>query len=149
MQIDFRFSEGWDEEFADLSTVSETELRYYIATGDVILCDDQADLSTQWGWIPLVDFVVALREIAEALLVAEGSETFEFTESEATLQFERIGDQVAIEASYAPGRITLPLCDFTNRVEELTSRLDRELLKKHPELGLNPEYQRLRLSSPQ
>ena len=43
--MDFRLSEDWDEDFADLATVEETDLRYYVAPGDVMLGSGQTDLS--------------------------------------------------------------------------------------------------------
>jgi hypothetical protein len=149
MRMDFRLSEDWDEDFADMATVEETDLRYYVAQGDIVLGTDQTDLSADWGWIPLVDFALALREIAEALSESEGSETFEFTESEATLQFDRVGDKVVITSSYTPGEVTVPFSDFRKQVDEFARRLDKELLRRHPELGLNPDYQRLKLSRSQ
>jgi len=145
MRMDFRLSEGWDEDFPDMATVEETDLRYYVAQGDLVLGTEQADLSADWGWIPLVDFALALREIGDALAEAEGSETFEFTESEATLQFDRVGDKVLITSSYAPGEVTVPFSDFREQVNKFAQRLDKELLHRHPELGLNPAYQRLKL----
>ena len=145
MLIDFRLSEDWDEDFADLATVEETDLRYYVAPGDVMLGGGQTDLSANWGWIPLIDFALALVEIADALSATEGSETFEFTESEATLQFDRVGEEVTITSSYAPGEIRASLPEFRNQVDDFARRLDKALLQKHPELELNPEYQRLKL----
>ena len=145
MKMDFRLSEDWDEDFADLANVEETDLRYYVALGDVMLGRGQIDLSANWGWIPLIDFALALLEIADALSAAEGSETFEFTESEATLQFDRVGEEVSITSSYAPGEISVPLPEFRNQVDDFARRLDKALLQKHPELELNPEYQRLKL----
>ena len=146
MHLDYRLSKEWDEETMDLSTVAETDLRYYVAPGDIILRADQTDLSAIWGWIPLIDFALALREIAEALAVAEGNETFEFTESEATLNFERRGQEVVISGSYAPGEVIVPLPVFREQVRDLARRLDAELLANHPELGRNPVYQALNLS---
>ena len=107
MHLDYRISEDWDENSTDLAAADETDLRYYAATGDIILRNDQVDLSARWGWIPLVDFALALREIANALSVTEGSRIFEFTESDATIQFERRGQNITIGASYAAGTITL------------------------------------------
>ena len=146
MHLDYRLSEEWDEDAMDLSTVAEADLRYYVAPGDIILRADQADLSAIWGWIPLIDFALALREIAEALAAAEGNETFEFTESEATLNFERQGQEVVISGSYAPGEVVIPFTVFREQVRDLSRRLDAELLAKHPELGRNPVYQALNLS---
>jgi hypothetical protein len=149
MRLDFRISEDWSDELSDLGTAEETDLRYYVAPGDVVLGSDQTDLSANWGWIPLIDFALALREIAEALSESEGSETFEFTESEATLQFDRIGDEIVITSSYAPGELRAPFSVFQSQVDEFARRLNKELLQKHPELELNPDYQRLKLGQGQ
>ena len=146
MHLDYRLSEKWDEDSTDLSTVAETDLRYYVAPGDIILRAGETDLSANWGWIPLIDFALALREIAEALAVEEGSETFEFTESEATLKFERQGQEVAISGSYAPGIVRVPLPVFKHQVKEFARRLSAELLARRPELGRNPIYQEFELS---
>ncbi len=146
MHLSYRLSEKWDEDSTDLSTVAETDLRYYVAPGDIILRADQTDLSANWGWIPLIDFALALREISEALAGAEGNETFEFTESEATLEFKRLGQEIEISASYAPGEVIVPLPVFTKQVRKFAQQLDAELLAKRPELGRNPVYQEFKLS---
>jgi hypothetical protein len=146
MHLDYRLSEDWDENSTDLTSADETGLRFYAAPGDIVLRNDQADLSARWGWIPLIDFALALRKIAEALAAGDGSETFEFTESDATLQFDRLGAELTIRGSYAVGQITLPFVAFADRTADFARRLDAELLAKRPELGLNPAYQAFRLS---
>ena len=146
MHLDYRLSEDWDENSADLTTADETDLRFYAATGDIILRTDQTDLSARWGWIPLIDFALALRKIAEVLAVHDGSETFEFTESDATLQFDRRGREMIMHGSYAIGELTVPFEVFAEKATDFGRRLDMELLSKRPELGLNPVYQDLRLS---
>jgi hypothetical protein len=146
MHLDYRLSEDWDENSNDLSSADETDLRFYAATGDIVLRNDQADLSARWGWIPLIDFAVALRKIAEALAAGDGSETFEFTESDATLQFERRGAEITIRGNYAVEEITLPFAAFVNQTADFARRLDAELSAKRPELRLNPAYEAFRLS---
>jgi hypothetical protein len=146
MHFDYRLSEDWDENSTDLATADETDLGYYAATGDIILRTDQTDLSARWGWIPLIDFALAMRKIGEALAVGEGSETFEFTESEAKLQFDRRGQEITISGSYAPGEITIPFTVFIEKATDFAQRLDAELLAKRPELGQNPVYQAFKLS---
>jgi hypothetical protein len=146
MHLDYRLSEDWDENSDDLSSADETELRFCTATGDIVLRNDQADLSARWGWIPLIDFAVALWKIAESLAASDGSKTFEFTESDATLQFERRGEEMTIRGSYAAEEITLPFAAFVDQAAHFARRLDGELLAKRPELGLNPAYQAFRLS---
>jgi hypothetical protein len=146
MHFDYRLSEDWDENSADPAAADETDLRYYAATGDIILRKDRTDLSARWGWIPLIDFALAMRKISEALAVGEGSETFEFTESEAKLQFERRGQEVTISGSYAPGEIIIPFTAFVEKARDFGQRLDAELLAKRPELRQNPVYQAFKLS---
>jgi hypothetical protein len=146
MHLDYRLSEDWDENSADLTSADETDLRFYAANGDIVLRNDQADLSARWGWIPLIDFALALRKIAEALAASDGSETFEFTESDATLQFDRRGAEITIRGSYAVGEITLPFAEFADRTADFARRLDAELLAKQPELSSNPAYLAFRLS---
>jgi hypothetical protein len=146
MHLDYRLSEDWDENSTDLMSADETDLRFYAAIGDIVLRNDQVDLSARWGWIPLIDFALALRKIAEALAAGDGGETFEFTESDATLQFDRRGAEITVHGSYAVGEITLPFVAFSDRTAEFARRLDAELSAKRPELRLNPAYQAFRLS---
>jgi hypothetical protein len=146
MHFDYRLSENWDEKTPDLATADETDLRYYAASGNVILRTDQTDLSARWGWIPLIDFALAMRKIGEALAVGEGSETFEFTESEAKLQFDRRGHEMTISGSYAPGEITVAFTAFVEKATDFAQRLDAELLAKRPELRQNPVYRAFKLS---
>jgi hypothetical protein len=146
MYLDYRLSEDWDENSSDLAAADETELRYYAATGDIIVRNDQADLSARWGWIPLIDFALALRKIAATLTIAEGRETFEFTESDATLQFDRHGHGMTITGSYAAGEITVSFTVFADQANDFAQRLDAELVAKRPELKLNPVYEASKLS---
>jgi hypothetical protein len=146
MYLDYRLSEDWDENSSDLAAADETELRYYAATGDIIVRNDQADLSARWGWIPLIDFALALRKIAATLTIEEGRETFEFTESDATLRFDRYGHGMTITGSYAAGEITVSFTVFVDQAKDFARRLDAELVAKRPELKLNPIYEAFKLS---
>jgi hypothetical protein len=146
MYLDYRLSEDWDENSSDLAAADETELRYYAATGDIIVRSDQTDLSARWGWIPLIDFALALRKIADTLTIEEGREAFEFTESDATLQFDRHGQEMTISGSYAAGEITVLFTVFVDQARDFARRLDAELLAKRPELKLNPVYEAFKLS---
>ncbi len=146
MHLDYRLSEDWDENSADLAAADETDLRYYAAIGDVILRNDQTDLSARWGWIPLIDFALAMREITKALESTEGTQTFEFTESDATLDFERRGEEMIVSGSYATGEIVVPFAAFKEQAADFARRLDEEVRAKRPDLELNPVYQDFKLS---
>ena len=146
MYLDYRLSEDWEENSSDLAAADETELRYYAATGDIIIRNDQVDMSARWGWIPLIDFALALRKIAAILTVEEGRESFEFTESDATLRFDRHGHGMTITGSYAAGEITVSFTVFADQAKDFARRLDAELVAKRPELKLNPVYEAFKLS---
>jgi len=146
MHFDYRLSEDWDENSTDLATADETDLRYYAATGDIIFRTDQTNRSARWGWIPLIDFALAMRKIREGFAVMQRSDTYEFTESEAKLQFDRQGQEMTITGSYAPGKITIPFTAFVEKARDFGQRLDAELLAKRPELRQNPVYQAFKLS---
>jgi hypothetical protein len=147
MHLHYRLSENWDSDPAFLLAADETDFRYYAVTGDIILREAQTDLSTHWGWVPLVDFAVGLRDIAAAIEAGIApARTFEFTESDATLEFERHGADVTIRSSYAPGEIVLPSGEFRKQALDFGRRLDMELLSTLPELRQNAAYQALKLS---
>src|SRR5689334_8598016 len=60
---------------------NEVDLRFRLALGDLILTTPQADFSTRWGWVPLIDFAVSVQEIIDDLRRGVRQARFEFTES--------------------------------------------------------------------
>jgi hypothetical protein len=142
MHLDYKLSENWEADAALLDE-DETTLRYRAAPGDILLRGPEADFSTEWGWVPLVDFVLALRDIVAKLSRGERETNFEFTESEATLQFLRKGEEVHLTASYAPGEIVTPLSHFHDSVHRVAGRLKKELFAKYPELAKHKLIQNL------
>ena len=145
MQLDYRLSGSWDKDPSFLTSASESDLRYYAFPGDIILRKEQTDLSTDWGWVQLVDFALGLRGILETIEGSSEAE-FEFTESDATLRFDRHGHEVAISGSYAPGKIFVLLTELKKQVADFSRRLDAELLGKQPNLRENRVYQAFKLS---
>jgi hypothetical protein len=145
MHLDYRLSGSWDKDPSFLTSANESDLRYYAFPGDIILRKEQTDLSTDWGWVQLVDFALGLRGILETIEGSDEAE-FEFTESDATLRFDRHGREVAISGSYAPGKIIVPLTELKKQVADFSHRLDAELLGKQPNLRENTVYQAFKLS---
>ena len=127
----------------DLAKASLEDLRYGLFLGDVYLRDPDAgvDLSGPWGWVPVLDFALSLKAIVEALQQEE-SVRFEFTESEAALDFRRDGDDVEIAATYAPGIVRLPLRTFRDQVLAFARRVVSELCTRNLRLAANPEIRR-------
>jgi len=87
----------------DWRTVSEESLRYDHFLGDVMIRIKGTDLTTTWGWVPVLDFAAGVTNLLYNLQPG-CEEIFEFTESEATLTFRRQEeDLVEVAASYADG----------------------------------------------
>ena len=136
MHLDYRLSEDWDENSTDLAAADETDLRYYAAIGDVILRNDQTDLSARWGWIPLIDFALAMREISEG----SGSRRRETRRSSLLsptrhFDFERRGQEMTVSGSYATGEIVVPFAAFIEQAADFARRLDEEVRAKRPDLN--------------
>jgi hypothetical protein len=139
--LDYRLAPPWNRRLpdADLSGATESSLRYDYFLGDVIIRVDGGDLSAAWGWVPILDFALALRSIMEAL--EDGTtELFEFTESEAVLRFTRSGDVVRIEASYTPVVVQISFDMLYREVVKFCRRILDELAAAHPDLRSNPFY---------
>ena len=56
-------------------------------------------------------------------LVAEPQQAFEFTESDATIHFQRESSEVTLGASYARPVATVPLVELSLQVERFLARL--------------------------
>jgi len=127
----------------DLAAATIYELRYSLFVGDVRITDSQAgvDLSALWGWVPVIDFALGLKYVAD-VLETEKVGQFDFTESEAALNFCRVGDSVEISATYAPGLINVPVETFRYDVETFALRMVNDLCTRNIRLAANPEIRR-------
>ncbi len=123
----------------DLAEAEEWVLRYDLFLGDVIFMVYEVDLSARWGWVPVLDFALSLDSIVDSLaagIAAEG--LFEFTESDASIMFRRVGDAVEIDASYVPEVARAAYADLRGGVKRFLPRVLEGLLGEHPELRANP-----------
>jgi hypothetical protein len=143
MHIDYRICDKWADSYVNLSRAGKTELRYDVGLGDVILRFDQIDLSAKGGWIPLIDFALALKDIGNRLVKEGGPAIFEFAELDAILCFDRRGSDLVISASYIPGQIEVPLAVFRKQVERFEAKLSKEMQEKYPDLARNEAFRGL------
>jgi hypothetical protein len=90
----------------DYATAPVRALRHDLFCGDVFIEGEGGrDLSTRWGWVPVLDFAWALCDIVEQLdEVLPGFRTpraeLDFTESSDRLRFSRRGDWVEVRADW-------------------------------------------------
>jgi hypothetical protein len=125
----------------DLAAAAPEELRYRLFLGNVYLRGDGVDFSAAWGWVPVLDFALGLKAIAEALEHAP-SERFDFTESNSALDFRRDGDDVEITSTYAPGILRVPFSQFREQAKGFSRKVIGELATGNLRLAANPEIRR-------
>jgi|SRR5215469_2660098 len=140
MHLDYRLSE--DRE-TDWSSVTEEDLRYRVALGNLVFRVGDKDFSADWGWIPLVDLAASFTEIVRKLEAGSASETFEFTESDAWVRFEKKGEKVLVSTSYGEGVGEIALHSASEAVKSFRERLRSELVRKHPQAAHNTAVKNL------
>jgi hypothetical protein len=140
MHLDYQLKE--DSE-TDWSSVTEEDLRYRVALGNLIFHVGNKDFSAAWDWIPLVDLAASFAEIVRKLEGGSASETFEFTESDAWIRFERKGEKVLVSTSYGEGAGESSFHAVSEAVKSLRERLHAELIGKHPQAAHNAAVRKL------
>jgi hypothetical protein len=92
----------------DYRSAGVRSLRYDLFCGDVYLEADGRDLSTDWGWVPVLDFAWALCDVVEQLdrdpqgsrASAVQSADLDFTQNTELLRFARRFGWVEIGATW-------------------------------------------------
>lgn len=143
MQLGYKLSEIAENQPNQLATATVADLRYRVALGDVILKAGDVDLSAPWGWIPLIDFLLGVRDLVRSLKTDGSEAEFEFTESDALLRFRREADKLAISASYANGEAVVPVLTVNESLKKFEDDLRTELLTRCPDLRRNAHFRRL------
>jgi hypothetical protein len=146
IRIDYELSPGWKQSWANvnLAEASESDLLYRVLLGDVCIVVDSTEFNASWGWIPIVEVAASFQQVADTL--SRGNEvatTYEFTESEANIQFRRFGNDLTIVASFVPGSATVAFGEFVTAVRSFAARVGRELREQHPALRENKSFSRL------
>jgi hypothetical protein len=126
---------------SDMASADAASLRYRLFPGDIVLKAEDADFSTHWGWVQVLDFALSLINV-EVALARDGKARFEFTESDAALNLWVEGNVVCVSSSYAPGLMQIPASEFHDQVKRFEARVTRDLCDQHPRLALNPELRR-------
>ena len=140
MHLDFHLKEDRETNW---SAVTDEDLRYRVALGNLTFHVGHKDFSAAWGWIPLVDLAASFGEIARKLAGGSQSETFEFTESDAWIRFERQGQTVVVTASYVEGAGENSLAALAEAAKSFRERLHTDLIRKHPDAANNTAVKKL------
>lgn len=146
LKLDFSFSDQWNRRLDAtlIREMSEIDLRYRVALGDLILVVNGKDCSALWGWIPMIDFAVALCDIRDLLRIRDSSlEIFEFTENDATISFQALSEYVKISTSYAPVSECVLFAEFDYQVSDFRNRVFSQVLRLAPSLEENNAFRDL------
>ncbi|MFI6338363.1 hypothetical protein [Streptomyces sp. NPDC050535] len=135
----------------DYHRVDVHALRHDLFCGDVYLADTKADreLSTAWGWVPVLDFAWALCDIVERLdRDPRGSRAsrsqhaeLDFTESTDRMFFERRFGWVDVEADWMPveeAPLTFSHAELRRESRDFLHDLLADLSDLHEGLRENP-----------
>ena len=120
-------------------SVPEWALRYDCFLGDVRFSIGKVDFSTQWGWVPVLDFALAISNLLDSLEPGS-SRDLEFTESEASIRFTRVNDVVAVTSTYSPGSASVDVHEIRAVARDFVQRLGFRLSEEHPALKENTEF---------
>ena len=122
-------------------------LRHDLFCGDVYLADTKTDheVSTAWGWVPVLDFAWALCDIVERIdRDPAGSRAsrpqraeLDFTESTDRMLFERRFGWVDIEADWMRAEEPALTVSHSELRREARDFL-HDLIDLHEDLGENP-----------
>lgn len=136
-------------------------LRHDLFSGDVYLADTKADreLSTAWGWVPVLDFAWALCDIVDRLdQDARGGRApgpyraeLDFTESTDCMRFERRFGWVEITADWVRGEepaLTFPYAELRRESRDFLHDLVADLTDLHDDLAENPAIWQLQARFP-
>ncbi|MFC9930269.1 hypothetical protein [Streptomyces sp. NPDC127190] len=126
-------------------------LRHDLFCGDVYLADTESDreLSTAWGWVPVLDFAWALCDIAERLdrdpmgsrAARPQRAELDFTESTDRMLFERRFGWVDISADWVPAEespLSFSHTDLRREARDFLHDLIADLTDLHEDLAENP-----------
>lgn len=135
----------------DYRTVGTSTLRHDLFCGDVYLADvdEDRELSTGWGWLPVLDFAWALCDIAERLgRDPLGSRSpgphraeIDFTESADLMRFERRFGTVEVTADWvrrSEPPLALRYAELRREARDFLHDLLADLVDMHEGLDANP-----------
>lgn len=140
--LDFQISPTWQDstEAKTVESAGCMALHYQHFLGDVFFRADGADYSATWGWVPVLDFALGLLRLVRCLGPSD-SGRFEFTESNASLTFQRSAQQVKISASYSASVAVVSCAELRSGVELFARRVVSDLVSMYPVLECNEAFQ--------
>jgi len=137
-EIKYRFSGSAS---SDITKSDETDLRYNLFLGSLILKTQNNSIIIDWDWIPLIDFAICLFTICNNLNTKmQGEEEFEFTESDSKIIFQKNGDRIKIVTSFSDEILEMSFEEFQEGVRTFYKSLLFEVVEKNQEIKDNASF---------
>jgi len=146
-----------DPPHTDYRSADVRALRHDLFSGDVYLALGEDELSTRWGWLPVLDFAWALCDTVEALdRDPAGSRSaipryaeIDFTESADRLRFSRRFGHVEIWADWNEDPpLVVRFAELRREARDFLQDLIADLTDMHEGLADNPSIWMLRSRFP-
>lgn len=119
----------------ELPNLSDDDLRYRLFLGNVVFKHDLGVMKFDWGWIPLLDFVVSLNCICVNFRdESVQEERFEFTESDVQLVFQKTGDLIRVVNSISKEEFYVNLSELHGEVLRSYKEALSDILRRYPSL---------------
>ncbi|MEY9948720.1 hypothetical protein ABH937_005826 [Kitasatospora sp. GAS1066B] len=131
----------------DYRTAAVRALRHDLFCGDVYLAQDELELSTAWGWVPVLDFAWALCDIAERLdedprgsrAAALQRADLDFTQNTELLRFARRFGLVEVSATWLEEEpLVVRHAELRREARDFLQDVLADLTDLHPGLADNP-----------
>jgi hypothetical protein len=134
---------GWEHDH-DVATAARQDLWWSGFPGDIRIVVDDAEIVTDFGWVPLLHFAASLLRITKKLAEPGGEATYTFTEADEVLRFDRARDLIEIEASFSPVTLSTTYPDLLAMTIGFGRHLLTDLAARNPGLDRNPAIIELR-----
>ncbi|MFI6100256.1 hypothetical protein ACIA8G_32320 [Lentzea sp. NPDC051213] len=129
---------GWEHHRAP-DQASDADLLWYFFPGDIEVVSDDAVLTSDVGSVPALHFVAAMIGARDALAVGDNPRyTYDFTEVDHCIIFQKVGDDVSIESNFSAKVLTAPLDQFSRGVCNFVRREIEDLIRLYPALSVRP-----------
>ncbi|MCQ4046384.1 hypothetical protein ACFOSC_19440 [Streptantibioticus rubrisoli] len=142
----------------DYRTADVYTLRHDLFCGDVYLAEGDRELSTAWGWVPVLDFAWALCDITEQLdqdplgsrAARPQRAELDFTQSTERLHLVRRFGWVEITADWASEEppVSVRHSDLRREARDFLHDVLADLVDMHDGLADNPAVWNLRARFP-
>lgn len=132
---------GWEAR-KDFSSAKLVELQFHCFLGDIRISDNHGVVfETRFGSVGLLDIASAMRLLTQRLATQPGAASFDyrFKQSNDWISSLKLGQEVFLACSFAPGIARAPMSEFDRQTQEFLRETLAQLVAEYPTLALNRE----------